>query len=132
MSKLKGKALAQFERDRDLAAELNEALTDIRSGKTKALRATTLTPLADGSVRRVVKNKGKIELDEILRGTRWEVLAARMKTKLSQSEFSTLLGVSKRTLENWEQGRKQPSGAAKTLLRIAAKRPDAIREALAA
>jgi len=40
---------------------------------------------------------------------------AREKTGLSQSQFATLLGVSIRTLQGWEQGRKQPSGAARTL-----------------
>ena len=52
---------------------------------------------------------------------------ARTKVGVSQSEFAVLLGVSIRTLQDWEQGRREPSGAAKTLLRIAARTPDAIR-----
>jgi putative transcriptional regulator len=52
---------------------------------------------------------------------------ARAKVGISQSEFATLLGVSVRTLQDWEQGRREPSGAAKTLLKIAARSPDAIR-----
>ena len=44
------------------------------------------------------------------------VVMARMKSGLSQSEFASLLGVSVRTLQDWEQGRKQPSGAARTLI----------------
>ena len=55
----------------------------------------------------------------------------RERTGLSQSQFSALLGVSVRTLQEWEQGRRQPSGAAKTLLAIAGKRPEVLREALA-
>ncbi len=42
----------------------------------------------------------------------------REKTGLSQNQFATLIGVSKRTLENWEQGRRQPTGPARALLRI--------------
>jgi putative transcriptional regulator len=54
---------------------------------------------------------------------------ARAQAGLSQAEFSRLLGVSVRTLQDWEQGRRQPSGAARTLLRIAAQHPEIIRSA---
>ena len=56
------------------------------------------------------------------------VSEARKKTGLSQSEFAALLGVSVRTLQGWEQGRKQPSGAARTLLAIASTNPKALLE----
>ena len=48
---------------------------------------------------------------------------ARAKTGLSQQDFASLLGVSARTLQDWEQGRREPTGAAKTLLRVAASHP---------
>ena len=48
---------------------------------------------------------------------------ARAKTGLSQQAFATLIGVSARTLQDWEQGRRQPTGAAKTLLNVAATHP---------
>ncbi len=56
------------------------------------------------------------------------VTAVRESTGLSQSRFAQLLGVSVRTLQEWEQGRRAPSGAARTLLRIAAKNPRALRD----
>jgi putative transcriptional regulator len=50
----------------------------------------------------------------------------REKTGLSQERFATLLGVSIRTLQDWEQGRRVPSGAARTLLLIAERNPKAL------
>ena len=52
-----------------------------------------------------------------------EVASIREKTGLSQARFAQLLGVSVRTLQDWEQGRRVPSGAARTLLVIANKNP---------
>jgi putative transcriptional regulator len=54
------------------------------------------------------------------------VSSVREKTGLSQLKFATLLGVSVRTLQEWEQGRRAPSGAARTLLMIAATNPRAL------
>jgi putative transcriptional regulator len=54
------------------------------------------------------------------------VIEARKRTGLSQSQFAALMGVSVRTLQGWEQGRKQPSGAARTLLAIASTNPRAL------
>ena len=56
------------------------------------------------------------------------VTRIREKTGLSQPRFAALLGVSVRTLQEWEQGRRHPSGAARSLLAIAARRPDVLRE----
>ena len=55
-----------------------------------------------------------------------DVATIRAKTGLSQSRFASLLGVSVRTLQDWEQGRRAPSGAARTLLLVAAKSPRAL------
>jgi putative transcriptional regulator len=59
-----------------------------------------------------------------------DVVQARHGTGLSQSEFATALNISKRTLQEWEQGRRMPSGAAQALIRIARKHPEVVREAL--
>lgn len=56
------------------------------------------------------------------------VTSIRVRTGLSQARFAQLLGVSVRTLQEWEQGRRAPSGAARTLLLIAAKNPRALME----
>lgn len=56
------------------------------------------------------------------------IAATRNAIGFSQSQFAELLGVSVRTLQEWEQGRRQPSGAAKTLLRVAEAHPDVLKE----
>ena len=60
-----------------------------------------------------------------------EILEARMRTGLSQQKFADVLGVSTRTLQGWEQGRRKPSGAARSLLTIAKRRPEVLRELFA-
>ena len=57
-----------------------------------------------------------------------EAAEARARVGLSQQEFANLLGVSARTLQDWEQGRREPTGAAKTLLRVAVSHPEVLRE----
>ena len=69
-----------------------------------------------------------LEMDEIVQGKKVaarvtklpepEARLIREKTGLSQNQFARLIGVSKRTLENWEQGRRHPTGPARALLRI--------------
>jgi putative transcriptional regulator len=56
------------------------------------------------------------------------VATIRERTGLSQARFAKLLGVSVRTLQEWEQGRRAPSGAARTLLMVAARNPQALLE----
>lgn len=59
-----------------------------------------------------------------------EVAQARGKTGLTQQEFAAVLHISPRTLQEWEQGRRQPSGPAKALIEIAFRHPEVIREDL--
>lgn len=86
--------LAAYEAKRDLAAELLQAVREMKAGQVQVVTSP--------------------------------VIEARKKTGLSQSQFAALLGVSVRTLQGWEQGRKQPSGAARTLLAIASTNPKAV------
>ncbi len=60
-----------------------------------------------------------------------EVAEARQQTGLSQAQFAEALCISKRTLQEWEQGRRAPSGAAQALIRIARKHPEVLLESLA-
>jgi putative transcriptional regulator len=57
-----------------------------------------------------------------------DITRIRERTGLSQARFAQLLGVSVRTLQDWEQGRRAPSGAARTLLIVADKNPRALLE----
>jgi len=57
-----------------------------------------------------------------------EAAEARARVGLSQQAFAILLGVSPRTLQDWEQGRREPTGAAKTLLRVAVSHPEVLLE----
>lgn len=59
-----------------------------------------------------------------------DVKAVRAKLGTSQSEFALMIGVSVATLRNWEQGRRMPEGPALALLRVAAKHPDIVIDAL--
>ena len=59
------------------------------------------------------------------------VRAIRARTKLSQSAFAMKFGFSVRTLQEWEQGREEPTGAARALLKVIAHDPDAVARALA-
>lgn len=116
------KKAASGEKKRDLNAELVQALADVQAGKWA--RKTEFFPRRDGSIRRVItRSDGTAEKDHILPAEKALVAAARAATGFSQAAFAKLLGVSVRTLQEWEQGRKIPSGAAATLLKVAAKHP---------
>lgn len=128
MTKMTAKQRTAWEQGRDLNAELREAIADTKHGRWA--RKTEFRPLADGRMRRMVTRRdGTIEKDEVIPAAQANVVAARAGTGLSQSEFAGMMGVSVRTLQDWEAGRRQPSGAAQTLLRIAAQHPRIVREA---
>ena len=61
---------------------------------------------------------------------RLEVKAIRRKLHVTQVQFARMIGISPATLRNWEQGRTYPEGAARALLRIAAKQPQVVLRVL--
>jgi len=68
--------------------------------------------------------KGKIKLNARTLNEPSPAKTIRKKLKLSQSSFASLMGVSPRTIQDWEQGRRKPQGPAKSLLRIAEQHPE--------
>src|ERR1035437_9487158 len=127
MAKLSEKDLAAWEKTRDLNAELIQTLHEMKRGDWA--RKPEFTTQPDGSIRRVISRRdGTIEKDEIIPAEKAQVAAARAAAGLSQAPFAKLLGVSVRTLQEWEQGRKIPSGAAATLLKVATLHPEVLQE----
>ncbi|NRA20184.1 MAG: type II toxin-antitoxin system MqsA family antitoxin [Oceanospirillaceae bacterium] len=87
--------------NRDIGLEILEGLNEIKQFKRGTVDLKT-TELSEPSEPKII----------------------RSKLKLSQSAFAGLLGVSMRTLQDWEQGRRKPQGPAIALLRIAEQHPE--------
>lgn len=94
------RALLARDAKRNIAAEIRRGMKEVRAGRAA--------------------REHRIEIPE--------ALEARMRSGLSQQRFADVLGVSARTLQEWEQGRRKPSGAARSLLAIAKRRPEVLRE----
>ena len=127
MAKMSEKELAAWEKKRDLNAELLQAVQEMKAGEWT--RKTEFIAQPDGSACRVVTRRdGTVEKSEIVSVEVAQVAGVRAATGLSQTTFAKLLGVSVRTLQEWEQGRKTPSGAAATLLKVASRHPEVLQE----
>jgi putative transcriptional regulator len=100
MAKLTERALRARDTKRNLGAELLASVRQMKAGKVGRIHRVTVSGIAE----------------------------ARARSGLSRQRFAELLGVSPRTLQEWEQGRRHPSGAARSLLTIAARRPEVLRE----
>lgn len=100
MKKPADRRLAKWEKSRNVGEEILQGIRDIKAGRVG--RRFTVDSFA--------------------------IVRAREKSRLSQSQFATLLGVSVRTLQEWEQGRREPSAAAQTLIKVAEKHPKVLRE----
>ncbi len=85
---------------RNIGEELLQAIQEVKAGKYGA--------------------KYEVEANDIVK--------ARLKSGLSQIQFAAALRISARTLQQWEQGRRHPSGAAETLLKIVFRHPEVLRE----
>ncbi len=98
--------------------------------KAKARKTTFGADLIEGMKLVLVPQRGKIELEQV-----WpkpvDVKAIRKRVKMSQAAFSRAYGISKRALQEWEQGGRQPDSAARAYLTVIAKEPAAIRRVLA-
>ena len=103
MVKLTPKELKKWEASRDMVAELERSVREMKAGKAA--------------------REHRIKIPE--------ALEARLASGLSQQKFADVLGVSARTLQEWEQGRRKPSGAARSLLLIAKRKPEVLREVFA-
>ena len=103
MTKMTEKQLHARDAKRDIGAELLQGVREMKAGRSGRVHKVAVPPVAE----------------------------VRLKVGLSQSQFAALLGVSVRTLQDWEQGRREPSGAAKTLIAIADRRPGVLRELVA-
>ncbi len=98
--------------------------------KSAGKKTTFGAELIEGMKLVLAHERGKIELEQV-----WpkpvDVKAIRKKVKMSQAEFSRAYGISKRALQEWEQGGRQPDSAARAYLTVIAKKPDVVRRALA-
>jgi len=74
--------------------------------------------------------RGEAKPSRVWKARADDVKQVRKKLGLSQREFALLFGINVATLRNWEQGRRRPEGPARVLLRVAAKNPRAVAQAL--
>jgi putative transcriptional regulator len=93
-------------------------------------KTTFAADLIEGMKLVLAHQRGKVELERV-----WpkpiDVKAIRKRVKMSQAEFSRAYGISKRALQEWEQGGRQPDSAARAYLTVIAKEPAVVRRALA-
>ena len=100
MRKMTEKQLVQWEKSRDVGQEILQGIRDIKAGRVGRHYTTESYP----------------------------IVRARENSGLSQAKFAQLLGVSIRTIQDWEQGRREPNAAAKTLIKVAELHPAVLRK----
>ena len=110
--------------------ELSEALRQakaVRRGEAAPSRVWSVTRGSNGQLHRRQLDPKAYQQEQ---RAEWEntVSATRTRLRLSQIKFAELLGISVKTLHNWEQGRRKPTGAARVLLRVASRHPEVVLE----
>jgi len=100
MRKMTDKQLARWEKTRNIGEEILKGIREIKAGRAGRRFTAESFP----------------------------IVRARERSRLSQTQFAALLGVSVRTLQDWEQGRREPSAAAKTLIKIAELHPRVLKK----
>ena len=100
MRKMTEKQLAKWEKSRNIGQEILQGIRDIKAGRVGRRYSAGSYP----------------------------IVRARERSGLSQAKFAALLGVSVRTLQDWEQGRREPNAAAKTLIKVAELHPEILRK----
>jgi putative transcriptional regulator len=100
-----------------------------RKGTTKKKAPTFGDDLIDGMKLVLAHQRGRVELEQV-----WpkpvDIKAIRKRVKMSQAEFARTYCISKRALQEWEQGGRQPDSAARAYLTVIAKEPAVVRRAL--
>lgn len=98
--------------------------------KAAAKKSSFGVDLIEGMKLDLAHRSGAVDLEQV-----WpkpiDVKAIRKRVKMSQAEFSRAYGISKRALQGWEQGGRQPDSAARAYLTVIAKEPAIVRRALA-
>jgi putative transcriptional regulator len=111
---------------------LKQRKNALERGERAPSRAFRIFKRADGSLSRIALNP---EFQRRKSAAAWksmpEVAKARHNLALTQEAFAELLGIGINTLRSWEQNKRQPSGAARTLIHIALKHPEVLQEAVA-
>src|SRR5450432_3734987 len=114
------------ERFQELADAIRQARA-VRRGDAAPSRVWSVTRGKDGKLHRRQLDPRTYQHG---RRAEWEntVADTRLKLHLSQGKFAELLGISVKTLHNWEQGRRKPTGAARVLLRVVSRHPELVLE----
>lgn len=112
-------------------SQIHRELAALRRGEQTPARAYRVTVDAKGQAKRRELSPEVFRRQQAATWQREQAVEARRKLGLSQTDFARLLGISVRTLHNWEQGWRKPTGAARVLLKLAAMNPQAVLKAAA-